>query len=86
MRSGKRRASSKPASHAHGGQRQRGLTGPRSDRAPQKAEPMAKAPSAHSVCIAVARARTQGGTLVCVAVLKVDITAIQAPPPRISAA
>ena len=30
---------------------------------------MAKAPSAHSVCIEVARARTQGGTLVCVAVL-----------------
>jgi hypothetical protein len=34
--------------------------------------------------MAVARARTQGGTLVCVAVLKVDITAIQQPPPTSS--
>jgi hypothetical protein len=32
--------------------------------------------------MASARARTQGGTLVWVAVLKVDITAIQAAPPH----
>jgi hypothetical protein len=57
-----------------------------SDSAPQKAEPMAKEPSAHSVCMAVARARTQGGTLVWVAVLKVDITAIQQPPATTSTA
>ena len=34
------------------------------------------------MCSATARARTQVGTLVCVAVLKVDITDIQAAPPN----
>ncbi len=42
---------------------------------------MANEPSAHSVCSATARERTHGGALVCVAVLKVDITAIHAAPP-----
>ena len=54
-------------------------------RAPQNAEPSANEPSAHSTCIAAARERTHGGALVCVAVLKVDITAIQAAPPSTSA-
>ena len=57
----------------------------RLDSAPQNAEPIAKEPSAQTVCNAVARARTQGGALVCVAVLKVDITAIHAAPPITSA-
>ena len=50
----------------------------RPDSAPQIAEPTANGPSAHSTCRDTARERTQGGALVCVAVLKVDITAIQA--------
>jgi hypothetical protein len=69
-----------------GRQAQRGLQADDVRQAPQKAEPMANEPSAHSVCMAVARARTQGGTLVWVAVLKVDITAIQQPPATTSTA
>ena len=52
------------------------------DTAPQKAEPMAKEPSALTVCNATARDRTQGGALVCVAVLKVAMTAIHTAPPK----
>ena len=53
----------------------------RSDSAPHRAEPKAKAPSEASVCMASARERTQAGTLVWVAALKVEVAAIQAPPP-----
>lgn len=56
------------------------------ETAPQKAEPMANEPRALRVCRAAARERTQGGALVWVAVLKVDITAIQAAPPITSEA
>ena len=69
MRSGNGRASATPAAIATAATSSAGVSPMRSDTAPQKAEPMAKEPRAHSVCIAVARARTQGGTLVCVAVL-----------------
>ena len=55
------------------------------DIAPQKAEPKANAPSADRACNAAARERTHGGALVCVAVLKVDITLIHAAPPNTSA-
>src|SRR5207249_5512645 len=51
------------------------------ETAPHRAEPMANEPSAHNVCSEAARARTQGGALVCVAALKVDIIAIHAAPP-----
>jgi hypothetical protein len=51
------------------------------DTAPQNAEPNANGPSAESACNAAARERTHGGALVCVAVLKVDITLIHAAPP-----
>jgi hypothetical protein len=53
----------------------------RLDTAPHSAEPSANAPSEHSVCSDAARARTQGGALVCVAALKVDIIVIHAAPP-----
>jgi len=56
-----------------------------SEDAPQKAEPMAKAPRAATMCMATARERTQGGALACVAVLKVDMADIQAAPPSIIA-
>ena len=46
---------------------------------------MANEPRALSVCIDVARDRTHGGALVCVAVLKVDITDIHAAPPSTNA-
>src|SRR5436190_16279344 len=55
------------------------------DTTPQNAEPKANAPSAESACSAAARERTHGGALVCVAVLKVDITLIHAAPPATSA-
>ena len=85
MRSGKRRASSMPAAMHTAAMHSVAGRSIRLDIAPQKAEPIANEPSALSVCIAFARDRTQGGTLVWVAVLKVDITAIQAPPPSTSA-
>src|SRR5690349_15916327 len=56
------------------------------DTAPQNADPIANEPSALTVCNATARERTHGGALVCVAVLKVAITAIQAAPPIANAA
>ena len=72
--------------HDHGRHAQRERAGPTTpDTAPQNAEPMANEPSALSVCSATARERTHGGALVWVAVLKVDITAIQAAPPMTSA-
>ena len=46
--------------------------------APHKAEPKANEPNADSTCKEVARERTQGGALVWVAVLNVDMTDIQA--------
>src|SRR5215213_8240369 len=52
----------------------------RPDSAPHTAEPSANEPSAQRTCSATARARTQGGALVWVAVLNVDITAIQDAP------
>ena len=52
----------------------------KSAKAPQIAEPRAKDPNALSVCMATARALTHDGTLVCVAVLKVDMAAIHAAP------
>ena len=52
----------------------------RSDEAPQNAEPMAKAPSAATMCMATARERTHCGALAWVAVLKVDMADIQAAP------
>ena len=69
MRSGKGRASSSPAAIATAAMSRAGVRPRMSDSRPQNAEPMANEPSALSVCNAVARARTQGGTLVCVAVL-----------------
>ena len=85
MRSGKGRASSTPAAMLAAAQVNAKVRLVMSDKAPQNAEPQANAPSAHSVCMANARARTHSGTLVWVAVLKVAITAIQAAPPRPSA-
>ena len=85
MRSGKGLASSSPAAMQAAATLSAKLRLVMSDSAPQKAEQMANEPSAHSVCMASARARTHIGTLVCVAVLKVDMTAIQAAPPRPSA-
>ena len=52
---------------------------------PQNADPRANGPSAHSTCKETARERTQGGALVCVAVLKVDITDIHEAPASTSA-
>jgi hypothetical protein len=69
MRSGNGRASSRPAAIAAAAASSVGVRPNRSDSAPQNAEPIANEPSAASVCSAVARARTQGGTLVWVAVL-----------------
>src|SRR5512140_1201832 len=81
MRNGKGRASNMPAT-MHNDATHSVIVSPATpDTAPQKAEPMANEPSALRVCRAAARERTQGGALVCVAVLKVDITAIQAAPP-----
>ena len=85
MRSGNGRASAEPATmHTAATHSVKGR--PNSpDSAPQMAEPMAKLPSAPTVCSAIARARTQGGALDWVAVLKVDIAAIQQAPPMASA-
>ena len=47
---------------------------------------MANDPKALRVCSAAARERTQGGALVWVAVLNVDMAAIQAAPPNTNAA
>ena len=69
MRSGKGRASSMPPAMAAAPSSSVGVRPTMSDSAPHTAEPMANEPSAASVCSAVARARTHGGTLVCVAVL-----------------
>ena len=54
------------------------------DTAPHPADPIANEPSAHSVCIEAARARTHTGALVWVAALRVDIIAIHAAPPATS--
>ena len=86
MRNGNGRASSSPAAMQTAAVHNVAGKPTRPDNAPQNAEPMANEPSALKVCMAVARERTQGGALVCVAVLKVDITAIHAAPPSTSAA
>ena len=85
MRSGNGRASSMPASIVSVAIVSAACRPKALDTTPQNAEPNANAPSADSACNAAARERTQGGALVCVAVLKVDITDIHAPPPATSA-
>ena len=81
MRSGYGRASAMLASMPAADRHSAALRPISEDIAPQSAEPSAKAPSEHSVCIDAARARTQDGALVWVAALKVDIIVIHAAPP-----
>src|SRR5688572_33149492 len=85
MRSGKNRTSTSPPSMAADAASSVGASPTMSASAPQAAEQMANDPSAHTMCIDTARARTHGGELVCVAVLKVDITVIHDAPPITSA-
>jgi hypothetical protein len=80
MRSGNGLASSRPASIATVAASSATVRLVSPATAPHSAEPSAKDPSADSTCSAAARERTHGGALVCVAVLKVDITAIHAAP------
>src|SRR5580765_3105362 len=85
MRSGNRRASSIPETINKAASDSAKVRPKMPDNAPQTAEPSAKDPSEQSTCSATARARTQGGALVCVAVLKVDIADIHAAPATTSA-
>ncbi len=80
-RRGNGRASSRPAAISRLAATSAGVRPARSETAPQKAEPMAKAPSEATMCSATARERTHGGALACVALLKVDMAAIHAAPP-----
>ncbi len=85
MRSGNGAPAAMPAAISTAAQAQRDRQAEQArQRAPERRADRERAERAERVQRR-ARERTQGGALVCVAVLKVDITAIHAAPPITSA-